>query len=157
MAATKGNQWWKLRAKHGRSKIFSSPEMLWDSCVEYFEATDKRKWNKVEYKSTTKGLRKVNIPTDTPYTLTGLWVFLGIGQATWSDYKNKEGYKDFSIVINQVESIIYTQKFEGAAVGAFNANIIARDLGIKDNTDITTNGKDLPATVVKWGDNEISI
>ena len=25
------------------------------------------------------------------------------------------------------------------------------------NTDITTNGKDLPATIVKWGDNEISI
>lgn len=136
MAATKNNQWWKLRAKHGREKIFSSPEMLWQACIEYFEATDKRKWNKVEFKGTP--LKKVLIPTDTPYTLTGLCIFLGIGTSTWNDYKNKTEYKDFSDIINQVEDIMFTQKFEGATTGAFNASIIARDLSLVDKSESKT-------------------
>lgn len=30
MGAPKGNQFWKLRSKHGRDKLFSSPEILND-------------------------------------------------------------------------------------------------------------------------------
>jgi hypothetical protein len=51
--------------------------------------------------------------------------------------------KDFSEVIHAIEEIIRTQKFEGAAVGAFNANIIARDLGMVDKKDVTSDGKPL--------------
>lgn len=149
MPASKNNQWWKLRAKHGRDKIFENPEMLWQSCVEYFEATDKRKWNKIEYKGNP--LRKVSIPTDTPYTLSGLYIFLDIGQSTWSDYKNKEDYKDFSVVIKKVEDIIYTQKFEGATVGAFNPNIIARDLGLIEKKEVSVESelKPIEFTIIK--------
>jgi hypothetical protein len=31
---------------------------------------------------------------------------------------------------------MFAQKFEGAAVGAFNSNIIARDLGLIDRTEL---------------------
>lgn len=134
MAATKNNQWWKLRAKHGRDKIFESPEMLWDACTGYFEETDKRKWNKTEYKSSGKGFRKIQIPTDTPYTINGLCLYLGIDLKTWNNYRNLVEYKDFFPVITQVEQIIYIQKFEGASVGAYNANIISRELGLADKT-----------------------
>lgn len=149
MAATKNNQWWKLRASHGREKIFSSPEILWLSCVEYFEATDKRKWNKVDYKGSQN--KKVLIPTETPYTLTGLRIFLGIDNQTWINYKTKEPYKDFFEVVTRVEEIIYTQKFEGAAVGAFNPNIIARDLGLIERKDIKydTEIKPIEFTIIK--------
>ncbi len=44
----------------------------------------------------------------------------------------KEEYKDFFGVYTRISQIIRTQKFEGAAVGLFNANIIARDLGLAD-------------------------
>jgi len=33
----------------------------------------------------------------------------------------------------------YTQKFEGAAANLFNANIIARDLGLKDKQQYEVN------------------
>lgn len=36
MSAPKGNQFWKLRNKHGRSKRFASPEQLWEAACEYF-------------------------------------------------------------------------------------------------------------------------
>ena len=139
MAATKGNQWWKLRAKHGRDKIFKTPALLWEACVEYFEATDKRKWIQKDWVG--KDAYEVERETDTPYTITGLCIFLDIDIRTWRNYKNLDVNKDFFPIITHVENIIYTQKFEGATVGAFNANIIARDLGLKDTKEIAIDNK----------------
>lgn len=138
MAATLGNQWWKLRSKHGRDLIFSSPTILWEACVEYFEATDARKWEKTDWVG--KDAIRVTRQNETPYTWTGLYLFLGIHHTTWAEYENKEGFTE---ITRAVRHIIYTQKFEGAAVGAFNANIIARDLGLKDASEvnITANRK----------------
>ena len=76
MSAPKGNQFWKLRSKHGRDKIWESPELLWESCVEYFEATDERKWIKVEFHG--RDANKCEVEQETPYTLSGLFVFLDI-------------------------------------------------------------------------------
>ena len=40
MGAPKGNQFWKARAKHGRDKIFKTPDALWKAACEYFEWVD---------------------------------------------------------------------------------------------------------------------
>lgn len=119
--------------------IFSSPTILWEACVEYFEATDQRKWVRKDWVG--KDAIEVERETDTPYTLTGLFVFLDIDRKTWDLYRNRE---DFIPVVTRVEQIMYTQKFEGATVGAFNANIIARDLGLKDNTQTDINIQEIP-------------
>lgn len=134
MSAPLGNQFWKLRSKHGRDLIFSSPTILWEACVEYFEATDARKWVRKDWVG--KDAIEVERETDTPYTLTGLFVFLDIDRKTWDLYRQRE---EFIPVTTRTEQIMYTQKFEGASVGAFNANIIARDLGLKDQSDINLN------------------
>lgn len=132
MGAPVNNQFWKLRAKSGRDLIFSTPEILWDSCVEYFEATDKRKWIKTEFNG--KDATECHVPTETPYTWTGLFLFLDCSHQTWKDYESR---KDFIEICTRVRNIIYTQKFEGATVGAFNAVIISRDLGLKESQDVT--------------------
>lgn len=134
MSAPTGNQFWKLRSKHGRDKIFTSPDILWEACMEYFEATSQRKWVRKDWVG--KDANEVERETETPFTLTGLFVFLDIVKQTWANYRDKEGFLD---VIARVEQIMYTQKFEGASVGAFNANIIARDLGLKEQTDVNLN------------------
>lgn len=127
MSAPVGNQFWKLRSKHGRDLIFSSPSILWEACVEYFEATDARKWVKQDWVG--KDAMPVLRETETPYTWTGLYVFLDIDHVTWLNYEERE---DFITITTRVRNIIYTQKFEGAAVGAFNPTIISRDLGLVD-------------------------
>jgi hypothetical protein len=132
MAATPGNQFWKLRCKHGRDKIFSTPEILWECCKEYFEATDKRKWVKTQYNG--KDAIECKIPNETPYTWTGLYLYLDIGHQTWVDYEKRQ---DFMEICTRVRNIIYTQKFEGAAVGAFHAMIVSRDLGLTERTNNT--------------------
>jgi hypothetical protein len=135
MPAPKGNQFWKMRSKHGRDLIFSSPTLLWEACCEYFETTDERKWWKTEFNG--KDAIECHVPTDTPYTWTGLYIFLDIDHKTWVSYESKE---DFVPTCTRVRNIIYTQKFEGAAVGAFNANIISRDLGLADKQETKFNG-----------------
>lgn len=42
--------------------------------------------------------------------------------------------------MHEAEEIIRRQKFEGAAADLFNPNIIARDLGLADKSELT--GKD---------------
>lgn len=143
MAAPAGNQFWKQRSKHGRDKLFSTPELLWEACCEYLEATDKRKWIKKDWIG--KDCQEVERETETPYTLSGLCLYLDCDPSYFRKFRSNEENKDFFTVITRIEQIMYTQKFEGATVGAFNANIIARDLGLKDVSTVNINkvGKDL--------------
>lgn len=138
MAPPIGNQFWKLRAKHGRDAIIGSPEILWESACEYFEWCQKnplkeQNWVGKDGDEVYKELMR-------PFTQAGLCIYLGISEQTFRDFRNKN---DFIEVYNMISQIIKNQKFEGAAVGLFNANIIARDLGLKDNQDVTTNGQAL--------------
>lgn len=139
MPAPEGNQFWKLRSKHGRDKIWETPELLWEACCEYFEATDSRKWIKTEFNG--KDATECKVPTETPYTWTGLYLFLDCSHTTWQDYEKREG---FIAISARVRNIIYTQKFEGAAVGAFNANLIARDLQLKETSENQINIQQIP-------------
>lgn len=129
MSAPVKNQFWKLRSKHGRDKIFENPTLLWEACTEYFEATDQRKWIRTEFNG--KDAIECHVPTETPYTWTGLYLFLDIDHSTWQLYEKRE---DFIAISTRVRNIIYTQKFEGAAVGAFNPQLISRDLGLVDKS-----------------------
>lgn len=129
---TDKKEWW--RPKVGRPRIYNSPEELWQDCVEYFEETDARKWVKKDWVG--KDADEVLRETETPYTLTGLFVSLDIGAKTWFDYKQRP---EFSAIITRVEAICTTQKVEGALVGAFAHNLVARLEGIKEQTDVNLN------------------
>lgn len=133
MTAPKGNRFWEVRSSHGRKPIFSSPDQLWEACVQYFEwVEDNPLWS-------NKTVQFQGAPVDLPeakmraMTKQGLCLFLDIDPTTWEDYKAKQ---DFSRIATQVESVIYQQKFSGAAADLLNPNIIARDLGLKDKTDV---------------------
>ncbi len=73
-------------------------------------------------------------------------LFRSASREWWNKFKNAN-HPDFLQVVSRIDEIIYTQKFEGAAVGAFNANIISRDLGLRDGSDVTTNGKELEVPI----------
>lgn len=133
MSAPKQNQFWKQRSEHGRDKLFESSELLWEESVKYFEATDKRKWIRKEFNG--KDAVECEIPTETPYTWSGLCLFLNCGRNYFTQFEKENKDEGFSCIITRIREIIYTQKFEGAAVGAFNANIISRDLGLVDKQE----------------------
>src|SRR5262249_49689046 len=70
-------------------------------------------------------------------TLGGLCIFLDIARRSWDEYASRQ---DFLPVCGKIAEIIRSQKFEGASADLLNANIIARDLGLADKTELSGNG-----------------
>lgn len=131
MAAPAGNQFWKNRTKHGRDRLFSSPEILWEAACEYFEWCEDNPLYEIDYRG--KDLEEVQLPKMRAFTWAGLELYLGIESLRW--YKTQDQYKDFLQVIAQIEKTMYAQKFEGASAGFLNANIISRELGLADKME----------------------
>ena len=140
MAAPEGNQFWKLRSKHGRDKLFASPELLWDAACEYFEWCSDNPWVKEKTVVSEKGIISESTPIERPFSRSGLFLYIGCSENWLSEFK-KAASLDFLGVIEQIEKVIDTQQFEGATVGTFNSNIIARTLGLKDRSDITSDNE----------------
>lgn len=135
MAAPEGNEFWKLRSKHGRDKLFQTPGLLWEAACEYFEWSNDNPWYRNEaVKSGDNCGTIIKVPIERPFTMSGLCLYLGCSDGYLRTFKLTAS-EDFLAVIEQIEKTCYTQKFEGAAVGAFNANIIARDLGLTDKSE----------------------
>jgi hypothetical protein len=135
----KKDQLWKFHEKTGggSTKIFDKPTDLWAESMKYFRWCDS---NPLKEQKILASGKKVNGNKLRPYTIKGLCLFLNIGERTWNRYQKRE---EFAEMCEKIADIIFTQKFEGAAAGFFSANIIARDLGLKDASDVTTNGKEL--------------
>ncbi|NQV19003.1 MAG: DNA-packaging protein [Armatimonadetes bacterium] len=134
----KGNRFWEVRSKHGRDKIFATPEILWEAAKEYFKWCDENSLEEQKVFHTAGKITKTEISKMRPYTLMGLCIFLDVSSSYFRTFKStiQEKDIDFLTVINKIEEIIYTQKFAGAAADLLNANIIARDLGLRDHNDV---------------------
>lgn len=131
----------KRRAKDQASTLFESPELLLKAACEYFDWCDCNTWFKHEaVKSGAECGRIIDIPLPRPYSLSGLCVYLGCSRDSLYQFKQNCSTQ-FSEIIEQIEDMIETQQFEGAAVGVFNSSIIARKQGLGEQTDITSNGK----------------
>lgn len=134
MGAPKGNQFWMNRAKHGRDKLFASSSLLWDAACEYFE------WcvaNPIVDPRSFGGKQKIQ----RPFTMQGLCLYLNCNTAYFRKFKSRldeseDIENDFYTVITCIEETVYQQKFENAAIGVYNTNIIARDLGLTEKQDI---------------------
>ena len=133
MAAPKGNRFWEARSSHGRNPKFESPEALWSACNEYFAWVEENPLYEVKAFAFQGVVAQESIPKMRAMTISGLCLFLDIAESTWTAYRGKE---DFSWVTSRAEKFIYEQKFSGAAADLLNANIIARDLGLKDNSEV---------------------
>ena len=132
MSAEKGNKYWQFRNKHGRNFKYT-PELFWDEAVKYFEWMEDRVWNKKDpIKSGEMADSLIDVPTQTPMSITSFCVFSDIDENTFQRYEKEIGYEDFWAVTKQIKAIIESQQFEGATVGAFNPNIIARKLGLSE-------------------------
>lgn len=154
-----GNQFWKIRSRHGRKTLFKSPKILQREAFKYFQwcvdnplieaqVVKGREYTKGgqdnpdrEKIKTSKPYVIAELPKMRPFTMEGLCHFLRCNKGYFNDFdRNIKDSKeqiniDFSVIITHIREIIYRQKFEGAAAGFLNANIIARDLGLTDKKE----------------------
>lgn len=125
-----GNKFWEARASCGPNFKFENPDDLWKACCEYFA------WNEANPLWEDKICSYEGVHEHKPLarmramTIIGLCMFIGITQKTWCEWRLER--PDLSDVITAADNIIKQQKFEGAAAGMLQHNIIARDLGLVD-------------------------
>lgn len=137
MAAPKGNQFWNLRSKHGRDKLFQSPELMWEAACEFFQWCIDNPWHKNEViKSGEMAGEIIKVPTQRPFTLIGLCLYMGCSESYFRNFEaNNTHNEDFITVLTRIEETIRNNKYEGGMVGAYNANIVMRDLGMVDKSN----------------------
>lgn len=130
-------EFWERRLRQGNKKFFRTPEELMEAAADYFTWATQHPltetvigWYQGEATEHT-----VNHPR--AFTWQGMSVHMGISSATLDSYRQNP---DFAEAIDAITSVIFAQKFEGAAVGLFNSNLIARDLGISEKSEITGAG-----------------
>ncbi|TGR83582.1 DNA-packaging protein [Mesorhizobium sp. M2D.F.Ca.ET.223.01.1.1] len=137
MTAPLGNRFWEARSSHGRAPIFATPDDLFVACCEYFDWVEANPLYEAKAFAYQGDVTIKELPKMRAMTIMGLCIFLDISRATWDNYRQRQ---DFLAITTRAEDIIRAQKFEGAAAELLNANIIARDLGLADKTELT--GKD---------------
>lgn len=146
----KGNDFWKKRAKHGKDKLFTSPEALQEDIEGYYEYVIENPLIEIDFRG--KEADEVRLPRMRPMTIQGLCLYLGVNSKYFNDFmdsikgKTDEKSLAFAEVITRAREVIYEHKFTGAAAGFLNANIISRDLGLADKKELDGTlklGKDL--------------
>lgn len=125
----------KPARKVGRPRAYT-PEALEAKFEEYVE------WAKKHPLSINKvsAGEIIAVPTERPLTLFGFCVFADIVENTFREYERQE---EFLSVTTRARTAFANSQIEGALVGAYNPNIVARLQGLADRQDVTTNGKDI--------------
>ena len=137
MPAPKGNKYYLLQKRHGKFMKYTVEE--WRvKLLEYFEHMETQTWIKQEaIKSGDKVGQLVDIPIRVPLSYESLCAFAEIHPDTLRNYKSgKKPWKAYFDITTYACLIIDTQQFEGATVGAYNPNIIARKLGLVDKQEL---------------------
>lgn len=132
MAAPKGNEYYLLRSKDGRDTIYT-PETLMNIANEYFNwclDNPLKEQQLFHYQGT---ITEHEANKMRAFSLEG---FCNYAEIVINTFKNYEKEKDFLIVTTRIRQIIDNQQFEGASSGFLNPSIIARKLGLTDNSNI---------------------
>ena len=124
-----------------KKKYIETPKRLWDLFCEFVEHERNNPMMKREY------VGKDGDPVDTalqvPITFEAFECWLAdIGIiSNLGDYaKNKDNrYESYAPIITRIRNNCFAQNFKGAAVGLFNANIIAKKLGLAEKIDQNIN------------------
>jgi hypothetical protein len=128
---------WDALSKKSFAKYrpIKNPKHLWQLACKYFKEMES---NPIRKKDFLRGGERagdiIYVESHRPFTWQSFEAFIwseGL-PGSLEDYK-KEGSdlnKEFGEILRVVGSIIFAQKFEGAALGLFKESLIARELGI---------------------------
>lgn len=135
----------------GRPKNIESPEELWRLFRLYQKHAKAHPYLKQDFVG--KDACEVERKLERPLSWVGFEVYLleRMIISDLGDYeRNKENrYAEFTTIIRAIKAYIEHDQFEGASVGVYKENIIARKLGLADKQEarqVDRNGNDVPAS-----------
>jgi hypothetical protein len=123
----------------GRPKNIESPEELWRLFRLYKTWAKANPYKKQDFVG--KDGDEIQRKLERPLTWVGFEVYLYERMIinNLGDYeKNRDdSYKEFSPIIRAIKAYIEQDQFEGASVGIYQQNIIARKLGLIDKQELS--------------------
>lgn len=128
-------QYWSKRP--GKDRVFQTPADLMDAAIEAFTWLHTHPKRKQVIFHNKGAITKTYETLERPFSIHAVAMCMGISLQCLNGYRERP---EFAEALAWIDGVIYTQKFEGAAVGTLNANFIARDLGMADRSEVT--GKD---------------
>ena len=151
------NEMWKRRVNVGAKPCFSDADDMWNKAVAYFDWAVANPLLSQKIFNHQGEIIKGDEEKLRPFTILGMCNYIGITYQTWLDYRRNKEAKgkdktDFSLVMDRIDQIIYSQKFEGASAGLLNPNIIARDLGLADKKEIEHKNLEFVADILSKKD-----
>lgn len=118
------------------TKYIETPERLWELFEAYIKKEAENPMFRTDYVG--KDGREVKTALNVPITFEGFECYLadeGIIQDLGDYSKNDDNrYSDYAPIVTRIRKNCFVQNLKGAAVGLFNANIIARKLGLVEKT-----------------------
>lgn len=130
----KKSLWRKVGRRLGKAPDYSDPELLWAACVRYFRWNEANPLETVKLMVVDNQIRRPKVRHPRPMTIQAMCAYIGTSRRAWQNWRSRE---DLQEVIDRVEAIIFAQKFEHAAIGQFNAALIARELGLADKQELS--------------------
>jgi hypothetical protein len=139
---------WQIRTKHGRGRAFADHEDLRAACIEYFDWVHANPLYEAKVASFQGKHQIIEVPKPRAMTLTGLRLYIGVGETTWTRWEQGQ-HADFKQICLFAREVIEDNNFVGAASDFFNAQLISRQLGLADKTDHTSSDGSMspPSTV----------
>jgi len=121
----------------GKNKYIETPDKLMQLFKEYVIHERDNPMFKREYVG--KEGEEKDTPLETPITFEGFECYLSELEIIQDlgDYEANTGkaYDGYPTIVTRIRKNCFVHNFKGAAVGLFNANLIARKLGIADKTE----------------------
>lgn len=131
---------WEFRRSVGRPLIYQ-PDDLWLKFTEYcIWAENNPLYRHDVIKNGEMTGEILNIPLKRPLSIIRFCSFADISLDTFINYEKRS---EFLEVTKRIRAVIESEQFEGAAVGNYKENIIARTLGLVDKKDVTSNGDNI--------------
>ena|SRR3990167_7925103 len=128
------------------TKNIETPELLWQLFEQYVAHEAKSPMFKVEYVG--KEGNKVNTPLQVPITFEGFECWVednGYINDLGTYSANRDGrYTDYVPIVSRIRNNCFSQNFKGAAVGLFNANLIAKKLGLIEKKEVEATIREQP-------------
>lgn len=136
---------WEFRKSNAGRPLSYQPDDLWLKFTEYCRWAENNPLYRHDVIKTGEMTGEIlNIPLKRPLSITRFCSFADISLDTFLNYEKRPEFLDIS---KQIRSIIESEQFEGAAVGNYKENIIARVLGLVDKKDVTSNGENISPIV----------
>lgn len=135
--APKGNRYGIDSGNFFNPKKYNPKEWV-EVFTNYLCDRGNKVWNKKEaIKSGDMAGTLIDLPNQMPLSIESFCVYANCSKQTFYNYEKEEGYEEYFDITTRMREIIESDQLDGATVGAYNPNIIARRLGLADKQEFT--------------------